>query len=80
METRTPGDPTFAPPAEFSKAKTALLDAFPGTELELQEIRFVPQSSKTLDGDDLVQFEKLLNLLNDSDDVQDIYHNVVLPG
>lgn len=70
----------FAPPSEFSKAKTALLEAFPGTELEIQEIRFLPQTSKTLDGDDLVQFEKLLNLLHDCDDVQEIYHNVILPG
>lgn len=70
----------FAPPAEFSKAKMALIDAFPGTELELQEIRFVPQSTKSLDGDDLAQFEKLLNMLHDSDDVQDIYHNIILPG
>src|SRR5215203_5452081 len=35
----------FAPPAEFYKAKTALLDAFPGLELEIQEIRFLPQAS-----------------------------------
>src|SRR4029079_2225021 len=28
----------FAPPSEFYKAKTALLQAFPGTELEVQEI------------------------------------------
>lgn len=70
----------FAPPAEFSKTKTALLAAFPGIELEIQEIRFLPQTSKTLDGDDLASFEKLLAMLNDSDDVQEIYHNVVLSG
>ncbi|MFO0953717.1 MAG: YebC/PmpR family DNA-binding transcriptional regulator [Isosphaeraceae bacterium] len=70
----------FAPPAEFSKAKTALLEAFPGTELEIQEIRFLPQSTKSLDGEDLAQFEKLLAFLNDCDDVQEVFHNVVLPG
>ncbi len=70
----------FAPPAEFYKAKTALLEAFPGLELEIQEIRFLPHSSKGLDGDDLAAFEKLLALLHDSDDVQEIYHNVELPG
>lgn len=70
----------FAPPTEFSKAKTALLEAFPGTELDIQEIRFLPQASKSLTGEDLEQFEKLLALLNDCDDVQEIYHNVVLPG
>src|SRR5947209_4117069 len=38
----------FAPPAEFYKAKTALLEAFPGTALEIQEIRFLPQASNSL--------------------------------
>lgn len=31
----------FAPPGEFFKAKTALLQAFPGVELEVQEITFL---------------------------------------
>jgi len=70
----------FAPPAEFYKARTALLEAFPGIELEVQEIRFLPQDSKTLGDEDLVVFEKLLNMLNDSDDVQEVFHNVALPG
>jgi transcriptional/translational regulatory protein YebC/TACO1 len=70
----------FAPPAEFFKAKTALLEAFPGTELEIQEIRFLPQTSKTLSGDELGGFEKLVDMLNDCDDVQEIYHNIALPG
>ncbi len=70
----------FAPPVEFSKARTALLAAFPGLELELQEIRFLPQSSKVLSGDDLGSFEKLLGMLNDCDDVQEIHHNISLAG
>lgn len=69
----------FVPPAEFYKAKTALLEAFPGLELEVQEITFLPQATKTLDGEDLVSFEKFLGMLNDCDDVQEIYHNVSLP-
>ncbi|MDR3617887.1 MAG: YebC/PmpR family DNA-binding transcriptional regulator [Paludisphaera borealis] len=70
----------FAPPAEFYKAKMALLEAFPALELEVQEITFLPQSSKILSGDDLGAFEKLLGMLNDCDDVQEIYHNVALPS
>ena len=68
----------FAPPVEFYKARTALLEAFPGLDLEVQEIRFLPQESKSLSGEDLGLFEKLLSMLNDSDDVQDIYHNITL--
>jgi YebC/PmpR family DNA-binding regulatory protein len=70
----------FAPPAEFFKAKTALLEAFPGLELEVQEITFLPQVSKTLSGDDLAWFERFLGMLHDCDDVQEIYHNVLLPS
>jgi YebC/PmpR family DNA-binding regulatory protein len=70
----------FAPPAEFFKAKTALLEAFPGLELDVQEITFIPQAPKTLSAEDLSVFEKLLGMLNDCDDVQEIYHNVTLPG
>ena len=36
----------FAPPAEFYKAKTAVLEAFPGVELEPQEITFLPQAPR----------------------------------
>jgi YebC/PmpR family DNA-binding regulatory protein len=68
----------FVPPTEFYKAKTALVEAFPGLEFEVQEITFLPQSTKTLTGDDLASFERLMNMLNDCDDVQEIYHNVSL--
>jgi transcriptional/translational regulatory protein YebC/TACO1 len=69
---------TLAPPAEFFKAKTALLGAFPGLELEVQEITFLPQARKTLSGEDLGLFKKVIGMLNDCDDVQEIYHNVAL--
>jgi len=70
----------FAPPDEFYKAKTALLQAFPGTELEVQEITFLPQTTKSLSADDLTMFQKFMTMLNDCDDVQDVYHNADLPG
>ena len=70
----------FTPPAEFYKAKTALLQAFPGTELEVQEITFLPQTSKTVSPDDLAMFQKFLGQLHECDDVQDVYHNVELPS
>lgn len=70
----------FAPPAEFYHAKTALLEAFPGLELEVQEITFLPRERKVLSGEDLTTFEKFLGMLNDCDDVQEIYHNVSLPS
>jgi len=70
----------FAPPGEFYKARTALLQAFPGTELEVQEITFLPQTIKTLGDEDLPMFQKFITMLNECDDVQDVYHNVDVPS
>jgi YebC/PmpR family DNA-binding regulatory protein len=70
----------FTPPSEFFKAKTALLQAFPKTELEVQEITFLAQASKELGEEDLAMFQKFITMLNDCDDVQDVYHNVDLPA
>ncbi len=69
----------FAPASEFYKAKSALLEALPETELEVEEITFVPQAHTELSPDDLPMFEKFINMLNDCDDVQDVYHNAILP-
>jgi YebC/PmpR family DNA-binding regulatory protein len=70
----------FAPPGEFFKVKTALLQAFPEVELEIQEITFLPQASKTISPEELPLFEKFIIMLNECDDVQDIYHNIDLPS
>ena len=43
------------------------------------EITMLPQNKVTLTGDDVVKFDKLINALEDLDDVQDVYHNVDLP-
>ncbi len=80
IETKNGYVTIFAPPSEFYKAKTAILQAFPGTELEVQEITFLPQSRKQLEGDDLAMFQKFLTLLSECDDVQEVYHNVALPN
>lgn len=42
-------------------------------------IKMVPQNYITLDGDKLATFTKMLDKLEELDDVQDIYHNVELP-
>jgi YebC/PmpR family DNA-binding regulatory protein len=70
----------FAPATEFFKAKQALQEAFPKIELEVEEISFIPQTRKDIAADDVPMFEKFMNMLNDCDDVQDIYHNAQLPG
>ncbi len=65
----------FAEHTEFFKTKTALADAFPELVIDVEEITFVPQTSAVIEGDDIAMFEKFMTMLNDCDDVQEIYHN-----
>ena len=50
-----------------------------GLNLVSAEMEWIPQNMITLDGDNLVRFQKMLDALEDNDDVQEVYHNVVLP-
>lgn len=43
------------------------------------EVSMIPQNRITLPEDKVAQFEKLLDSLEDLDDVQNVYHNVDLP-
>ena len=43
------------------------------------EIKMIPQNYITLEGEKLEQFMRMLDKLNELDDVQDVYHNVELP-
>ena len=70
----------FAPASEFNNASQAFRSAFPDIELEVQEIAFIPQSTVEISGDDVATFEKFMGLLEDCEDVQEIYHNAVLPN
>ncbi len=66
----------FAPNTEYFKAKTALIERFGEIDFDVDEIQFIPQSYTTLSGDDVALFDKFLAILNDLDDVQQVYHNV----
>ena len=70
----------FAPSAEFGKAKSALSEAWPELEMEVEEITFVPQMSAAISEEDLPMFDKFLDMLNDCEDVQDVYHNAERPS
>lgn len=65
----------FTPNTEYFKAKTALMEAFEGIEFDVDEIQFIPQGSTPISGDDVEMFEKFLDMLNDVDDVQNVYHD-----
>lgn len=66
----------FTPPADYAKAKQAITDAFGEIDFDVDEIQFLPKSTTTISDDDLVLFEKFLDMLNELDDVQNVYHDV----
>ena len=63
---------------DLNNAKKALETAFPGITFELDEISYFSKDSVTLSGEDKEKFEKLLTMLDDLDDVSNVYHNVEL--
>lgn len=46
------------------------------TEFSVSEIEMIAQNDVVLTGEDLVQFEKMISILDDLDDVQNVFHNV----
>jgi len=68
----------FAPHNEYNKAKLALIAAFEGVDFDIDEIQFIPQNMMEIPEDAKPVFEKFLEMLNDFDDVQNIYHNGIL--
>lgn len=69
----------FAPHTEYFKAKKALEEAFEGIVFEVDEITFVPQVHVEIsDVEVIANFDKFINMLEDCDDVQNVYHNATI--
>ncbi len=68
----------FAPPTDYFKAKQALQDSLGEVDFEVDEIQFIPHAFTSMTGDDVELFEKFIAMLDDLDDVQQVYHNVEL--
>ena len=67
----------YTAPNDFSAVRTYLENA--GVTFIEAEVSMIPQNKITLDEANLVKFNKLVDMLEDLDDVQDVYHNVELP-
>lgn len=63
-------------PNNHHEIKEAILSTYPDVEIEMDEITWLPLVYQKLTEEENVQFEKLLELLNEEDDVQKIIHNV----
>lgn len=68
----------FAPHTEFFAIRNALTAANPDITFDVEEVTFVPQTETEVSGDDVAMFDKFMDMLEDCDDVQDVYHNAVV--
>ncbi len=67
----------YTSPAAFSEVRKYLEDK--GLSFLQAEISMIPQNKITLEGEKLETFLKMLDKLEENDDVQQVYHNVDLP-
>ncbi len=63
-------------PGDFEAVKNALEAA--GLKAEVAGVTMRPENTIELAGDDAVKMQKLLDVLEDLDDVQDVFHNAAL--
>ncbi|MFS4549832.1 YebC/PmpR family DNA-binding transcriptional regulator [Comamonas resistens] len=63
-------------PGDFEAVRDALQAA--GLEPDMAEVTMRPENTIALEGDDAARMQKLLDMIEDLDDVQDVYHNAEL--
>ncbi|MCR5230641.1 MAG: YebC/PmpR family DNA-binding transcriptional regulator [Solobacterium sp.] len=62
---------------DFGKAQEAIEKLIPNVEFDTCEVTMLPNEYVTLDTEEEKEaFQKLMNMLNDCDDVNKVYHNV----
>ena len=64
----------FAPHTEYNNTRTAL-EEMGITDFDVDLISFVPQVEAPIEGEDVEVMERFLSMLEDCDDVQNVYHN-----
>jgi len=67
----------LSPPHDFETVKAALEAA--GLKPEMAEVTMRTENTVDLSGDDAQRMQKLLDVLEDLDDTQEVFHNAVLP-
>lgn len=67
----------YGEPGDFQVIQDALKEKGVA-EFTVAELEMVPQNDVTLTGEDLEKFEKMIDVLEELEDVQKVYHNVDL--
>jgi YebC/PmpR family DNA-binding regulatory protein len=70
------GFEVICPPFDFSAIKDAMEKA--GFKAEVAEITMKPETETVFTGDDAVKMQKLIDALENLDDVQEVYTNAII--
>ena len=68
----------YGKPSDLFRIKEAILTLNKNLEFEMDEISYFPKETIKLSDEDLTIFNKTMDLLEEIEDVQHIYHNVEL--
>lgn len=67
----------YTTPSDFSAVREELEKQ--GLSFLSAEVQKIPQNTVDVDDETIVKIQKMLDMLDDNDDVQDVYHNANLP-
>lgn len=75
----TQGDMTviYGAPSDLFRIKEAV-SSYKKVDFEIDEITMIPKEKITLTGEDLEIFNRMINMLEEVEDVKNVYHNVEL--
>ena len=68
----------YGNPQNLYQIKDAITSKLPNVEFDIDEISYIAKEKISLSEDDKVIFDRILTLLDDVEDVQNVYHNVEL--
>lgn len=68
----------YGNPQDLFRIKEAISTKLSNVDFDVDEISMLPKERINLTGEDLDNFNRLLNFLDEVDDVQNVYHNVNL--
>lgn len=76
IETEDDAIVVYGQPQDLFRIKDAIKEVKADVNFDIEEITMLPKDTVNLEGDDKELFEKLLKMLDDVEDVQNVYHNV----
>lgn len=68
----------YGKPQDLYQIKETITNKLPEVEFNMDEISYLPKEKITLTGEDKEIFDRVTKMLDEVDDVQNVYHNVEL--